>query len=70
MQRKACRLRVGHPLRNMGVRAVGLAHNQEALVVVLGVTDQPQRQSRLRVISVVDSNFLRSLIMGSMSLLR
>ena len=54
----------------MCARAIGQAHDQEPLFVVLGVTDQPQRQSRTRVISVVDSNFLRSLILGSMSLLR
>ena len=34
----------------MCVRAVGLTHNHEALVLVLGVTDQPQRQSRPRVV--------------------
>lgn len=38
--------------------------------MVLAVTNQRQRQSRPRVIPVVDPNFLRSLIMGSMSLLR
>ena len=70
MQRQVCRLRVCHPLRNMCACAIGQAHNQEALALVLSATDHPQRQSRPRVISVVNSNFFRSLILSSMSLPR
>ena len=48
--------------------AIGQAHDQEALPVVLGAADQLERQTRARVICIMNVNFFRSLILSSMSL--
>ena len=69
-QRRVCRFRVRHPLRNMGACAIGQAHDQETLPLVLGAAEQLERQTRARVIGIMNVNFFRSLILSSMSLPR
>jgi hypothetical protein len=50
--------------------AIGQAHDQETLPLVLGAAEQLERQTRARVIGIMNVNFFRSLILSSMSLPR
>ena len=54
----------------MGACAIGQAHDQETLPLVLGAAEQLERQTRARVICIMNVNFFRSLILSSMSLPR
>ena len=54
----------------MGACAIGQAHDQETLPLVLGAAEQLERQTRARVIGIMNVNFFRSLILSSMSLPR
>ena len=54
----------------MGACAIGQAHDQVTLPLVLGAAEELERQTRARVIGIMNVNFFRSLILSSMSLPR